>query len=445
MTSSPKEPKPTVLPEAALNADEDHIEVEGLKRGVDSNRASNAQSLADSLTGVAESDVLQYRLDQQAILSDFGLEALRDRTLGELQQMATEYCSRGMRTQFCKLLKYLPEEEKLLVCAGHGWRPGIVGTARVGADTDSPAGFAFHTGKPVISNHLDQEKRFRTPKMMAEHGVRRAVNVLVVASGEPWGVLEVDSPENGRFDVADIPFLQGFANLIGVTIERHRAEEALRETLEHQKLLVRESSHRTKNSLALVSSLLHLQAREATGEDIKAALGEAASRIQTISAAHDLLWRSDVEGSIDVGDLIGHLVLQLKDQAPGLEIRCEADELAIEADRAIAAGLFVTEVVTNVAKHAYSDGRGRVDLTCKNADGNRFELVIRDYGRGLPEGFQLEDPARQSLGVKMMRSLARQLRGQIVVTNDPGACFRIAAPLRVGNIAIGQPSSRRGA
>ena len=44
-------------------------------------------------------------------------------------------------------------------------RPDVGGVATVGADIESPAGYALRTGKPVISNHLENEERFRTPEL----------------------------------------------------------------------------------------------------------------------------------------------------------------------------------------------------------------------------------------------------------------------------------------
>jgi hypothetical protein len=37
----------------------------------------------------------------------------------------------------------------------------------------------LRTGKPVISNHLENEQRFRTPELLVEHGIRRAMNVIL--------------------------------------------------------------------------------------------------------------------------------------------------------------------------------------------------------------------------------------------------------------------------
>ena len=98
--------------------------------------------------------------------------------------------------------------------AGVGWEPGVVGTATIGADVASPAGYALRTGKAVISNHLENEERFRTPELLLEHGIRRAMNVILQGDGEPFGVLEVDSRSEGEFSANDISFLQGAANIL---------------------------------------------------------------------------------------------------------------------------------------------------------------------------------------------------------------------------------------
>jgi GAF domain-containing protein len=85
--------------------------------------------------------------------------------------------------------------------------------------------------------------RFRTPQLLAEHGIRRAVNVLIEKGGEGksyFGVLEVDSADPGQFDQDDAEFLAGFAGLLGVAIERQQADARLHEALKHQALLTRE-------------------------------------------------------------------------------------------------------------------------------------------------------------------------------------------------------------
>src|SRR5262252_483690 len=102
---------------------------------------------------------LEYRLRQQALLAELGRRALADTPLDVLLDEATRSTALGLETPYCKVLEYLPEQNRLLVRAGVGWHEGVVGKATVGADLDSPAGYALHTGKPVISNRLRDEHR----------------------------------------------------------------------------------------------------------------------------------------------------------------------------------------------------------------------------------------------------------------------------------------------
>ncbi|HXH16209.1 MAG TPA: histidine kinase dimerization/phosphoacceptor domain -containing protein [Sphingomonas sp.] len=379
----------------------------------------------DSPPGAGE---LQYRLRQQSILADFGIEALRARDLAPMLQRATELCGEGMRSRYCKFLEYRPEQNSLLVRAGIGWSPGVVGSIVMRTDLESPAGFALATGEGVISNHLENEERFRTPAFMAEHKIRRAINVLVEASGKRFGVLEVDSPDEGKFEPADLSFMQGFANLIGVAIERQQAEQRLSDAIQHQELLTREASHRVKNSLSLVSAMLNLQMQEDDDPRITRLLGDAQARITAIAQTHDQLWRGEQVGIVALNDLVCGIATGLAEQAPNHRIECDIDAILISADTAIPVGLLVTELVTNAIKYAYDDEGGVIDVKIRSADG-RIILTVSDEGAGLPADFDLKTASRKSLGMRMIGSLARQLRGTITIENAAvGTCATLDVP-----------------
>jgi PAS domain S-box-containing protein len=132
-------------------------------------------------------------------------------------------------------MEYLPDEDQFIVRAGVGWKPGVVGS-RTEANLESPTGYAFKNGEPVISSHLEGERRFRTPQILVEHGIRRAINVPITTRGNGYGALEADSPLEGKFTAADIAFMQGFANLLAVALERGRGEMALRKTEERYRI-----------------------------------------------------------------------------------------------------------------------------------------------------------------------------------------------------------------
>lgn len=377
-------------------------------------------------------DELPYRLRQQSLLGEFGRIAMQTRDYDKILQRATELCASGLQARFAKVLEYQPDENRLMVRAGVGWAQDTIDNVSLAADIGSPAGYAYQTGATVISNHLEAETRFRTPKLLADHGVRRAINVLIERGGDGkafFGVLEVDSADPGQFDQADADFLAGFAGLLGVAIERQQADEELQKALEHQELLTREMSHRVKNSLTSVVGLLRVQARSAHSQDVKNALEDASLRVSTIAQVHDHLWRSSQIGFVDLTDFISELCKKLKGTTDGHTLHCKADPMMLSADHAIPLGLLINELVTNAVKYAYPDGKGDIAVTAHEINGH-LHVEVSDQGIGLPSGFDIDEP-RKSLGFKVITGLVRQLQGHITVTSsDPiGVRFLLDLPI----------------
>lgn len=388
-----------------------------------------AESAIAPEEGGNTAEELTYRLRQQELTAEFGVFALGTHDVQALLQEATRICGKGMQAKLCKVMRYQPNEGDFLMQAGVGWKPGYVGQARAGADLGSPAGYAFQTGEPVISNHLQGETRFRTPQILVDHGVKRAVNVLLRSGSDKFGVLEVDSSIEGRFTAADIAFMQGFANLLGVAIERQRSEEALRasdaqlrQALEYQSLMTKEISHRVKNSLSIVAGLLSMQARGSSNDEVRRALADAETRVQTVAAMHDRLWRTDEIHSIDLASFLGSLCDQFAASGPKRVVSHDIAPVTITTDDAVPLGLLVNELVTNAIKYAGSQAMGDIRLTLTTIDQGGLRLEIRDRGPGLPAGF---DATRSSsLGMKLIARLGRQLGGKPEWQNaNPGTRF----------------------
>ena len=373
---------------------------------------------------------LRQRIRQQEILAKLGVGALQGAGFDQLLADTARLTAEGLRTEFCKVLEYIPAENRFLVRAGVGWESGIVGVASVGADLASPAGFALKTGRPVISNHLEIEERFRTPEILVRHGIHRAMNVILQGEGRPFGVLEVDSRSEDEFVEHDLAFLQGAANILGMAIERQRQERNLKAALERQQFLIKEMNHRVKNSLALVASMLRLQAREDCDPTFAERLEDATLRVGAIARVHEQLYQSmDIE-RFDVGRYIEAICKDLSASFAQCEISVQAQPgIVISADRAMSSALIVTELVSNAAKHAYQgNGAGRVWVNIATTGVDSFSISVRDEGAGLPEGFQIGKG--KGLGTRMVRTLAEQLNASLdLVARQPGAEFILTAPL----------------
>jgi two-component sensor histidine kinase len=375
------------------------------------------------------SHALQQRIHQQEILAELGVTALQGVALDKLLADTARLTAEGLQVEFSKILEYIPAENRLLVRAGVGWGPGVVGVASIGADTASPAGFALRTGTPVISNQLENEERFRTPEMLQQHGVRRAMNVILQGDGVPFGVLEVDSRSETAFEEHDLTFLQGAANILGMAIERERHERKMKAALQRHQVLLKELNHRVKNSLTIVAGMLRLQARDVDDVNLTRHLDDAAQRVTAVARAHDQLYRgSDIE-RMDVGKYIEAVCKDLDVSVLQCEIHAEAQNgIEIANDRAISCALIVNELVANASKYAYKDqAGGNIWVRVAAAGDKDFSISVRDEGCGLPATF---DPRKaRGLGMRIVNSLVQQLDGIVTFQQpNPGTEVVITIP-----------------
>ena len=396
----------------------------GPKEPVVERQSGNDQS--DNLAGRA----LRLRIRQQELLAELGVLALQGTSFIEMLNHAARATAEGLGAEYCKVMEYISTENRLLVRAGVGWDDGVVGHATVGADLASPAGYALRTGKPVISNHLKNEQRFRTPELLVEHGIRRAMNVILQGDGSPFGVLEVDSRSEGEFSEQDIAFLQGAANILGMAIEQQQYQRKLQAALERHQILLKEVNHRVKNSLQVVSSMLYLQASDAGDPVLSDRLNEASTRISAVGRAYErLAYNADYE-SIGLASYLREVIDDLETAVAPCKVQLEVpEEIQFAADRAILVALIINELVLNAGKHAYPNSAGgSIWVRVVQKDNDLVQISVRDEGVGLPAGF---DPlASKRLGSRLINALAKQLGAELTRPFSAiGTNFALLIPL----------------
>ena len=375
---------------------------------------------------------LRLRIRQQELLAELGVLALQRTSFAEMLNSTARMTAEGLDAEYCKVMEYIPADNRLLVRAGVGWDEGVVGQATVGADLASPAGYALRTGKPVISNHLENEERFRTPELLVEHGIRRAMNVILQGDGAPFGVLEVDSRSEGEFGEHDITFLQGAANILGMAIEQQQYERKLQAALDRHQILLKEVNHRVKNSLQVVSSMLHLQSNTVGDSVLSERLMEASNRILAVARAYNrLAYNADYE-NIDLVAYLREVVSDLESAVAPCKIQFDAPEdIQFAADRAILVALIINELVLNAGRHAYPDcPDGTIRLQLIRHNQQAVSIAVSDEGVGLPIGF---DPAlTKRLGTRIVQALAGQLGAKLTKQESKvGTHYVLVVPLHV--------------
>lgn len=172
---------------------------------------------------------------QSAVIADLGFRALKQRGSQKVMEAAVEAVADVMDNEMCKVLELLPDKKALLLRAGVGWQPGLVGHGTVSAGLESQAGFTLMEGKPVVVEDLRRESRFNGPPLLHHHGVVSGLSTPIYTSQGPWGVIGTHSTRAAQYSQHDQDFLTAVANVVGAAVERERHEQemdAARERLE---------------------------------------------------------------------------------------------------------------------------------------------------------------------------------------------------------------------
>lgn len=126
---------------------------------------------------------LQHLIKRQQLLAEFGDFALRTESLDEILTEACSLVGEALGTTRAKVLEIQRDEQSLLVRAGVGWKPDIVGRLRLPLHEHSSEAYAIKAGKPVIIQDISKEDRFDVSAFMKEAGVVALANVPILLPG----------------------------------------------------------------------------------------------------------------------------------------------------------------------------------------------------------------------------------------------------------------------
>ena len=207
----------------------------------------------------------------------------------------------------------------------------------------------------------------------------------------------------------------------------------LEKSVEENKMLLNEIRHRTKNNLALVSSLVSLQESEQKDPPAKKALSDLKKRLQTITTVYRLLGKFDNGHRADVRHYLEELCAGIRDSImsgrSSVSLDVSAESRLLDARILVPVGLIVNELTTNAIKYAFpGDRTGTIRVVFRSADADCV-LEVSDDGVGFGS-LPIAPPKRHeggSLGLFLVRSLTTQLRGTLTAESRPdeGSRFNV--------------------
>jgi two-component sensor histidine kinase len=200
----------------------------------------------------------------------------------------------------------------------------------------------------------------------------------------------------------------------------------LQQALEQQIMLQGEIHHRVKNNLQVIISLLDLQRDDIQDAKALESLEAMSNRIYSMAAIHEVLYQKEGEGRVSFYEYVDNLCRHFHALAPKQNqpiFHLEIEHCLLTLETLMPLGIIMNELMTNSLKYAVVPNQPleiSVDLqVC--ADG--YCLSYRDNGPGFKEGGLMEREG--GLGSYLLKSMCRQLQGDLKSYNDDGAVHEV--------------------
>ena len=309
------------------------------------------------------------------------------------------------------------DEDRIWFKSHHG-----VPVEQIGRDPGLCASAILSNDPHILTDASIDPRSLANPLVAGDFGLRFYAGVpLTTDDGHNLGTLCIIDKEARPIDQSQIDDLKDLAAIVMDQIE---TQLSARRAVSQAELMAKEIDHRVMNSLQFVSGLLSMQSRSLDDVDASGHLQLAANRVAAVAQVH----RHFLAEAADQASCITFLRRLCADLESilGRQILVSGDEGNIPTTSIQPIGLLVNELVTNAAKH----GSGVIEVSYE-IEGSLHALIVSDEGRGLPKDF---DPAgaRQSLGMRVVTSLAKQLGGELTSGHRPdgGSCFKVSFRVR---------------
>ncbi len=294
--------------------------------------------------------------------------------------------------------------------------------------------YVYRTGEKVLLDDAAGEGLFKDNPEIHALQLRSVLCLPVIKQSRMIGVLYLEnrlasgvfSPE--RTQTTELLTSQAAISIENATLlGKHReAEGQIRKSLREKEVLLKEIHHRVKNNLQIIHSMLNLQKPHLTDAGAIELFKESQNRVYTMALIHEKLYQSKSLAAIDLAEyvdsLIAYLFLSYGASRGNIRAKVAIQEVDLDLDKLIPVALIINELVTNALKHGFSDsaarddGAGEIRVDLNVGPDGVVSLSVSDNGSGFPESFDVEQC--RSLGLKLVRVLVRQLKGEMKLHSE---------------------------
>lgn len=250
--------------------------------------------------------------------------------------------------------------------------------------------------------------------------------------GEIMGILTLHSKITPPFIDQDKEIGQILTAYSCEALRAVHSAEKIKKSLKEKEVLLQEVNHRVKNNLNVIISLLNLKADSiSSGKDAVEAFEESRDLVFSMAMVHEELYQSKNLTKINIKNYTESLALRIIEiYQPFVKIKYkqQIDDINIYITKAIPCGMILTELITNALKHAFNDtdDNNTLEISWFKLDGDDFNIIVKDNGKGLPNNIDMQNPV--SSGLQLVNILTSQIEGQISVNTKNGTEFIISFP-----------------
>ncbi|MGV8929183.1 MAG: sensor histidine kinase [Brevundimonas sp.] len=246
-----------------------------------------------------------------------------------------------------------------------------------------------------------------------------AGKLLKTVDGLAVGTLCVLDVKPRRLSALQRQALDVLGRQVMAQIELRRALAFQTAAMEQRAIAQQETSHRLKNTLAMVQAIAAQTLRHVHDRD---ALASFQSRLQSLAAANDILFRETWE-TAELQDVVQGVLAHL---IPAAHRTISGPPVALGSRAALATSLIIHELTTNAVKYgSLSNEGGRVDIAW-STDGANLAFTWRETG-----GPPARVPETQGFGSKLLRMGLGSSGGTELRYEDDGFSAHLTASLEM--------------
>lgn len=132
-------------------------------------------------------------------------------------------------------------------------------------------------------------------------------------------------------------------------------EEMLEAAVRQKDMLLLEVHHRVRNNLQLITSIISMQIRQLTGEELRSVLKELQERVMAVATIHRKIYQTSGLVAVSADELLRDISVQFTNLANGVGQRLvgvvDFDEVHLTPDQAVPLALLLAEVLMSLSRH----------------------------------------------------------------------------------------------